>query len=146
MIVSRINKDHAICDLKEYVKRLESGKIEERTFRRMKYMVSIINHDIDDKLTLIECGFDEINTLLHEYLSLISRKHHLLVCAFIGNNASIETVPMMRAICSVSEFYEILPAISEDDQVRIYIYYYSSSNKKAQMYDIDYSVKMFFNS
>lgn len=135
----------AIQELKEYVKQLKSGNIEERTFRRMNYIVNIINNDVEDQLTYVECRLEEIKSILNEYLNLLSKKHHLLICAFVGGNTSIDAVPIVRNICGVSEVFEILPSLSDDDVIKMYIYYYSNTNKKASILDIDYSVKLFFN-
>ena len=146
MLVNRINKYKAIEELKEYVKQLKSGNIEERTFRRMNYIVNIINHDVEDQLTYIECGIEEITSILKEYLNLLSKKHHLLICCFVGTNTSIDAVPFVRSICGVSsEEFELLPSFSNDNRIRMYIYYYSNTNKKASIFDIDYSVKIFFD-
>ena len=114
-------------------------KVISRNFEDLIYN---FNSKVDRDTIYIECVESEVDSLLTDYISMLSAKKYIVAFVFVDRNNSVDIIKRLDKIKKLSESYRILPTKSNDDKIRIYLAFYNA--KYSQKFKVDLATKMFF--
>lgn len=112
--------------------------------KNLEELIYNFNSKVDSDTIYIECVESEIDSLLTEYISMLSSKKYILSFVFVDRNNSVNVVKKLEVIKNLSESYKIMPTKTDDDKIRIYLAFYNA--KFSQQFEVDLAAKMFFNT
>lgn len=101
----------------------------------------IFDTQVDSTGVAIVCEEGEISGLVAEYIEMLSTKHHLAICTFIEQGASVYAVRKAERLKEHSVYSLTLPCGSAGDKIVVFVCYYSAY--EGEIYDIDLISKRF---
>lgn len=141
MIILRKTTDDVLNYMISYTNDFEEETRKKVISRNFEDLIYNFNSMVDRDSIYIECVESEIDTLLTDYISMLSAKKFIVAFVFVDRNNSVDIIKRLDKIKKLSESYRILPTKSNDDKIRIYLAFYNA--KFSQKYEVDLAAKLF---
>lgn len=141
MIILRKTTDDVLNYMISYTNDFEEETRKKVISRNFEDLIYNFNSMVDRDSIYIECVESEVDTLLTDYISMLSAKKFIVAFVFVDRNNSVDIIKRLDKIKKLSESYRILPTKSNDDKIRIYLAFYNA--KFSQKYEVDLAAKLF---
>lgn len=130
-----------VKEISRLKKRLSNSSDKVKAVKALNNAEKIFSGHVDNNGIAIRCESDELNTLVTDYLDMLSKKHHLAICTFVEKGVSVYSVKQIERLKDYAVFSLTLPYNSTDDKIAIFVCYYDTY--EGEMYDIDLISKRF---
>lgn len=143
MIINRSNRQKALKDILSYIERFDEQTRKKLLNSGFEKMIKNFKSQVEYDTISIECKEAEIESLLLDYVYMLSSKKHIITFVFVDKKNSIDILEKLEGIHYWSESYGVVPTNINEDKIRIHIAYFNSNFAKT--YDVDLAVKLFLD-
>lgn len=142
MIILKKTTDDFLNYMISYTNDFDEKTRKKVISRNFEDLIYNFNSNVDRDTIYIECVESEVDSLLTDYISMLSAKKYIVAFVFVDRNNSVDIIKRLDKIKKLSESYRILPTKSNDDKIRIYLAFYNA--KYSQKFEVDLATKLFF--
>ena len=142
MIILKKTADDFLSYMISYTNDFDEKTRKKVLSRNFDDLIYNFNSKVDGDTIYIECIESEVDTLLTDYISMLSAKKYIVAFVFVDRNNSVDIIKKLDVIKNLSESYRILPTKSNDDKIGIYLAFYNA--KFSQKFEVDLATKIFF--
>ena len=143
MIINKSNRQEALKDILSYIERFDEQARKKLLNSGFDKMINNFKSQVEYDTITIECKEAEIESLLLDYIYMLSSKKHIITFVFVDKKNSIDILKKLEGIQYWSESYGVVPTNRIEDKIRIHIAFFNSHFAKS--YDVDLAVKLFFD-
>lgn len=141
MIILKKRTDDFLNYMISYTNDFDEKTRKKVISRNFEDLIYNFNSKVDKDTIYIECVESEVDSLLTDYISMLSAKKYIVALVFVDRNNSVDIIKRLDKIKKLSESYRILPTKSNDDKIRIYLAFYNA--RFSQKYEVDLAAKLF---
>lgn len=142
MIILRKTADDFLGYMISYTNDFDEKNRKKILSNNLQNLIRNFNSKVDNDTIYIECVESEVDSLLTDYISMLSAKKYIVAFVFVDRNNSVDIVKKLDVIKILSESYRILPTKANDNKIRIYLAFYNAIF--SQKFEVDLATKMFF--
>lgn len=89
------------------------------------YAINLFLCDVEFDTITIECTKDDVDFLLHDYIRMLAKNHHLAIYIFVNREVKVETVNKLERLKKFCEFFKVTPTGLCDDKIQIHIGFFT---------------------
>ena len=141
MIIKKQTANNILNQIITYIGEFDKNKRPQIITPKLKAVMHNFTTKVENEAIYIECTEDEVESLLFDYLYMLSSKKHIVSFVFVDQNNSIEILKKLDVIRNWSESYKIMPTNILDNKISLYIAFYNA--KFSQKYEVDLAAKLF---
>ena len=141
MIVKKQTANNILNQIITYIGSFDENKRQKIITPKLKAMMHNFTTKVENEAIFIECTEDEVESLLLDYLYMLSSKKHIVSFVFVNQNNSIDILKKLEVIRYWSESSKIMPTNIPDNKISLYIAFYNA--KFSQKYEVDLAAKLF---
>ena len=141
MVVKKQTANNILNKIVAYIGTFEKSKRPKIITPKLKAVMNNFTSKVENDAIFIECTEDEVESLLLDYISMLSSKKHIVAFVFVDQNNSVEILKKLEVIRCWSESYKIMPTNIPDNKISLYIAFYNA--KFSQKYEVDLAAKLF---
>ena len=143
MFINKSNRQEVLEDILSYIERFDEQTRKRLLNNGLEKMINNFKSHVEYDTISIECKESEIETLLLDYIYMLSSKKHIVTFVFVDKKNSIDILKKLEGIQYWSESYGVVPTNRIEDKIRIHIAFFNSNYAKT--YDVDLAVKLFLD-
>ena len=141
MIIKKQTANNILNQIITYIGEFDKNKRPQIITPKLKAVMHNFTTKVENEAIYIECTEDEVESLLLDYLYMLSSRKHIVSFVFVDQNNSIEILKKLEVIRNWSESYKIMPTYILDNKITLYIAFYNA--KFSQKYEVDLAAKLF---
>ncbi len=141
MVIKKQTANDILNQIVTYIGKFDKNKRPQIITPKLKAVMHNFTTKVENEAIYIECTEDEVESLLFDYLYMLSSKKHIVSFVFVDQNNSIEILKKLDVIRNWSESYKIMPTNILDNKITLYIAFYNA--KFSQKYEVDLAAKLF---
>lgn len=141
MVIKKQTANDILNQIVTYIGKFDKNKRPQIITPKLKAVMHNFTAKVENEAIYIECTEDEVESLLLDYLYMLSSKKHIVSFVFVDQNNSIEIIKKLEVIRNWSESYKIMPTNILDNKITLYIAFYNA--KFSQKYEVDLAAKLF---
>lgn len=135
MEIIRCSRSAVVGEIGRLKSLLSTSRETQRAGSQLERAQSVFSRSVDENGIAIRCTDEELPTLVSEYLEMLSQKHHLAVCVFVGKGVSVYSIKQIDRLRQYAVYSLTLPCDSPDDKIVIFVFSYDTY--EGEVYDID---------
>lgn len=141
MVIKKQTANDILNQIVTYIGKFDKNKRPQIITPKLKAVMHNFTAKVENEAIYIECTEDEVESLLLDYLYMLSSKKHIVSFVFVDQNNSIEIIKKLEVIRNWSESYKIMPTNILDNKITLYIAFYNA--KFSLKYEVDLAAKLF---
>ena len=141
MVIKKQTANDILNQIVTYIGKFDKNKRPQIITPKLRALMHNFTAKVENEAIYIECTEDEVESLLLDYLYMLSSKKHIVSFVFVDQNNSIEIIKKLEVIRNWSESYKIMPTNILDNKITLYIAFYNA--KFSQKYEVDLAAKLF---
>lgn len=140
MIILKKTADDFLNFIKLYIESFEEKARKKVLTNNLEKLIFNFHSKVKYDTIYIECIESKIESLLIEYITMLSKKRHIISFVCVDRQNSVYVVKTLEKIKELSETYRIMPTKIEDNKIRIFLAFYSKDY--SQRFDVDLATKL----
>ncbi|MCQ4022800.1 hypothetical protein [Ruminococcus sp. zg-924] len=143
MFINKNNRQEVLKDILSYIERFDKQTRKKLLNNGFEKMINNFKSQVEYDTISIECKEAEIESLLLDYIYMLSSKKHIVTFVVVDKKNSIDILKKLEGVQYWSESYVVVPTNKNEDKIRIYIAFFNSYFAKT--YDVDLAAKLFLD-
>lgn len=142
MRIEKTNVGKVTSRIYEYIDSVTkfTSEAENAKFKScFDYAIDIFMCDVEFDTITIDCTEEDVDFLLHDYIRMLAKNHHLAIYAFVDREVKVETVNKLERLRKFCEFFKVTPTGLYDDKIQIHIGFFTC--ECGEKYDVDLIAK-----
>lgn len=141
MIIEKSTSQKTISELNRIKGELSSNLKETKdTEKKIDDCISVFSNQVLPQSLRIESSYEELSSLVDEYLRMLSRKWNLSVLITIGFGCQVETYKRVKKLCNdYCDFSIVVPSREQKPTIQFRVAFFKAF--EGERYDIDLAIR-----